>query len=94
MKRKHKLLLVCLMSAALIATACGDSSETSTTTTAGGATGTTAAGPTTSVKNTASDTGVTETGIKIAIHGADLAGLVKAGAIKGVPEDADRKSVV
>jgi ABC-type branched-subunit amino acid transport system substrate-binding protein len=40
------------------------------------------------VKNTASDTGVTETTIKVAIHSADLAGLVKAGAIKGVPEDA------
>lgn len=39
-------------------------------------------------ENTASDTGVTETTIRIAIHAADLSGLVKAGAIKGVPEDA------
>jgi len=87
-KRKYKLLLVSLISAALVATACGDSGETSATTTTAAATGTTAAGPTTTVANTASDTGVTATGIKVAIHGADLSGLVKAGAIKGVPEDA------
>ena len=31
---------------------------------------------------------MTATTIKIAIHSADLSGLVKAGAIKGVPEDA------
>ena len=87
MKRQHKLLLVSLISAALIAAACGDSSGgTATATTA--ATAATAAGPATTVKNTASDTGVTETTIKIAIHSADLSGLVKAGAIKGVPEDA------
>jgi ABC-type branched-subunit amino acid transport system substrate-binding protein len=85
-KRTHKLLLVSLISAALIATACGDSGETATTTTVGSSA--TAGGPTTTVKNTASDTGVTETTIKIAIHSADLSGLVKAGAIKGVPEDA------
>src|SRR5690349_8775041 len=69
----------------MVATACGDDGEggTAATTTGGGGATTTA-----SAKNTASDTGVTETGIKVAIHSADLSGLVKAGAIKGVPEDA------
>src|SRR5690606_14529089 len=39
-------------------------------------------------ENTASDTGVTEDTIKVAIVGADLGGLVRAGVIRGVPEDA------
>jgi hypothetical protein len=38
--------------------------------------------------NTASDTGVTEDTIRVAIVAADLAGLVRAGVIQGVPEDA------
>jgi hypothetical protein len=83
-KRRYKLLLVSLIAAALIATACGDSGESASTTTTG-STGTT---PTGTVPNTASDTGVTATEIKIAIHAADLSGLIKAGVIKGVPEDA------
>jgi ABC-type branched-subunit amino acid transport system substrate-binding protein len=88
-KRQYKLLFATLISAALIAAACGDSSgSTATTTTAKAGAVTTAGGPTTTAKNTASDTGVTETTIKVAIHAADLSGLVKAGAIKGVPEDA------
>src|SRR5438477_650896 len=61
--------------------------STATTTTAASS-ATTAGGATTTVKNFASDTGVTDTTIKIAIHSADLSGLIKAGAIKGVPEDA------
>ena len=66
----------------LFASGCGDDSGS-------GAPNTTAStGPSTSVANTASDTGVTATEIKIAIHASDLSGLVKAGAIKGVPEDA------
>src|SRR5690606_26592267 len=36
-------------------------------------------------ENTASDTGVTEDTIKVAIVGADLSGLVAAGVIRGVP---------
>ena len=82
-------MLVSLIAAALIAAACGDSAETATTTTHGGSDRhDRRSGPSTTVKNTASDTGVTETTIKIAIHSSDLSGLVKAGAIKGVPEDA------
>ena len=84
MKRHTKLLLVSMIAAALIATACGDSGESAPTTTKGPS----ATGPTASVPNTASDTGVTATEIKVAIHSADLSGLIKAGAIKGVPEDA------
>ena len=83
MKHKGKLLLVGLIAVALLAAACGDDeeSEPTATTPAGGAS-------TTAARNTASDTGVTETGIKVAIHSADLSGLIKAGVIKGVPEDA------
>ncbi|HUP73188.1 MAG TPA: ABC transporter substrate-binding protein [Acidimicrobiales bacterium] len=86
MKRQTKLLLVSLISAALIAAACGDDGDTTepTATTPSA----TAGGPTTSAANTASDTGVTATEIKVAIHAADLSGLIKAGVIKGVPEDA------
>ena len=71
----------------LLASACGDSDTTAPAAT-GGATQTTggASGP--PATNGASDTGVTATTIKIAIHAADLSGLVKAGFIKGVPEDA------
>ena len=85
MKRHSRLLLVSMIAVALIATACGDSGESATTTTASGPTAT---GPVASVPNTASDTGVTATEIKVAIHAADLSGLIKAGSIKGVPEDA------
>jgi len=84
-KRLSRLLLVSMVAVALIATACGDSGESSSTTTAAGPTVT---GPAASVPNTASDTGVTATEIKVAIHAADLSGLIKAGFIKGVPEDA------
>src|SRR5436305_15025469 len=45
-------------------------------------------------KNKASDTGVTETNVKIAIHSADLSGLIKAGVIKGVPEDAHTQNAL
>ena len=87
-------MAIAVVALAMVAAACGDDggkSTAATTTKAGAATGATATGgtgPATTVKNTASDTGVTETTIKVAIHGADLSGLVKAGAIKGVPEDA------
>ena len=91
MKVSTKKLTVAAIALALLASACGDDGG-KTTPKVTGATGATttiaAAGTTTIVKNTASDTGVTETTIKVAIHGADLSGLVAAGAIKGVPEDA------
>ncbi|MEO8695862.1 MAG: ABC transporter substrate-binding protein [Acidimicrobiales bacterium] len=80
------MLAVAALAVTLLASACGDSGGDSAATTTAAPTGT--AGPSTTVKNTASDTGVTETTIKIAIHSSDLSGLVKAGAIKGVPEDA------
>ena len=83
LKHRITMLAIAALAVTIIASGCGDDGETGATTTTGGATGTTAA-----VKNTASDTGVTETTIKVAIHSSDLAGLVKAGAIKGVPEDA------
>lgn len=89
-----RTLAVASLAMVLLASACGDSkSGSGATTTAkasasGTGTGGSATGSTTTGKNTASDTGVTETTIKVAIHAADLAGLVKAGAIKGVPEDA------
>jgi len=92
---KHSIRKLALAGVALtlVAAACGDDGGSSTkaggTTTVAKATSTgSGTGPSTTVKNTASDTGVTETTIKVAIHGADLSGLVKAGAIKGVPEDA------
>ncbi|MEO8694429.1 MAG: ABC transporter substrate-binding protein [Acidimicrobiales bacterium] len=73
-----------LVALGLVGAACGDdnaaSSATTTVTVDSTSTSTVA-------KNTASDTGATETTIKIAILQADLSGLVKAGAIKGVPED-------
>jgi hypothetical protein len=72
---------------ALFAAACSSSGGTKATNTTA-ATGSTSGSATTAGANTASDTGVTETTIKVVIHGADLSGLVKAGAIKGVPEDA------
>ncbi|HUP72830.1 MAG TPA: ABC transporter substrate-binding protein [Acidimicrobiales bacterium] len=79
--------LVASAALAMFAGACGDDGKE-------GATSTTATGPTTTVKNTASDTGVTETGIKIAIHSADLSGLIKGGFIKGVPEDAHTQNAL
>ena len=74
-------LLIGVCALALIAAACGDDGGGSSSTTTSG-------GQTTRGTNTASDTGVTADSVKIAIHAADLSGLVKAGVIKGVPEDA------
>jgi ABC-type branched-subunit amino acid transport system substrate-binding protein len=76
-------LLVGLIAVALFAAGCGDDGESTPAATTPGGGGTTAP-----QQNTASDTGVTATDIKIAIHSADLSGLIKAGVIKGVPEDA------
>jgi ABC-type branched-subunit amino acid transport system substrate-binding protein len=73
---------IAVVAVALIAVACGGSSKN------GSSTGTTGPGTTSSGANTASDTGVTATKIKVGILAADLSGLVKAGAIKGVPADA------
>jgi hypothetical protein len=76
------MLAIAGLAVALFASACGDDSGTTTPeNTSGG-------GASTTVANTASDTGVTPTSIKVAIHASDLSGLVKAGAIRGVPEDA------
>lgn len=79
----------------LLASACGDDgggddADTTPATTASGATG----GTTAAAKNTASDTGVTADSIKVAIHAADLSGLIKAGAIRGVPEDAAPQNAI
>ncbi len=84
----RKRLVAAGLALMLLASACGDdggdnTSDTTPGTTAAGGSATTAA-----AKNTASDTGVTADTIKIAIHSSDLSGLIKAGAIKGVPEDA------
>ena len=73
----------------MLAGACGDDGGSAPTTTAPVGVSTTAV-----AKNTASDTGVTETGIKIAIHSADLSGLIKGGFIKGVPEDAHTQNAL
>lgn len=81
MKRKYRRWLVALAALAVVASSCGDDGGNADPTT-------TQAGPAGTQPNTASDTGVTATEIKIAIHSADLSGLIKAGAIKGVPEDA------
>jgi hypothetical protein len=71
----------------LFAAACGDDDDGSgaSATTQGGDTATTAP----AAENTASDTGVTEDSIKVVILGADLRGLIAAGAISGVPENSD-----
>jgi hypothetical protein len=68
--------------ASLAAAGCGDDDESagsSTTEAPGGEGGS---------ENTASDTGVTADSIKVAIVAADLSGLVKAGALPGLPENA------
>lgn len=87
MRRSWSWLLALLAVFALVAAACGDDDD------GGGATppdeteapdgGNNGGG-----ENTASDTGVTEDTIKVAVVGADLGGLVRAGVIRGVPEDA------
>jgi ABC-type branched-subunit amino acid transport system substrate-binding protein len=86
-KRSIRRLAAAGLALALVAGACGDDGEStdsgSATTGGGGASQTTA-----KAANTASDTGVTADSIKIAIHASDLSGLVKAGVIRGVPEDA------
>lgn len=90
MKRSMRRLALAGVALALVAAACGDDGGSgASSTTAAAATGSGSGSATTApAKNTASDTGVTETTIKVAIHAADLSGLIKAGAIKGVPEDA------
>lgn len=90
MKHQGKRLLAAGISLLLLASACGDDdgdTNTASSTTAA-ASGSGGSATTAKAANTASDTGVTADSIKIAIHAADLSGLVKAGAIKGVPEDA------
>ena len=98
MKRSIRKLALAGVALALVAAACGDDGgDSAPTTTAASATGSgTGSGTATTApaKNTASDTGVTETGIKVAIHGADLSGLIKAGAIRGVPEDAAPQNAI
>lgn len=94
--RPTRRLLAGALALGLLAAACGDDGgdgEATSTTAAAtgaastGASGTGASAATTTVKNTASDQGVTETEIKVAIVGADLTGLIKAGVIKGVPDN-------
>jgi len=85
--RHSSRLVGAAIAVALLAAGCGSSGgnkATNSTTVSGSTSG----AATTAGTNTASDTGVTATTIKVVIHGADLSGLVKAGAIKGVPEDA------
>jgi ABC-type branched-subunit amino acid transport system substrate-binding protein len=73
-----------LAAIALLAVGCSSSkAKNAATVTTNAATGSTSGG-----SNTASDTGVTADKIKVGILAADLSGLVKAGAIKGVPADA------
>src|SRR5690606_21175233 len=87
LRRSWSWLLALLAVFSLVAAACGDDDD------GGGATppddteapdGDNGGGG----ENTASDTGVTEDTIKVAVVGADLGGLVRAGVIRGVPEDA------
>ena len=78
----------------LLIAGCGDDGGTKTATPTTGAsssgapasgTGVSGAVSTTTAKNTASDQGVTEDQIKVAVLSADLTNLVKNGLIKGVP---------
>jgi hypothetical protein len=80
LKRSHRIVLASLALTGLLLAACGDSKSNKADT--GGSTTTGAA------VNTASDQGVTETEIKVAIVSADLTALVKGGLIKGVPDNA------
>lgn len=82
MRRSLRLLVALLALFMLVAAACGDDDgdvsgpdETTAPEEEGGGGG----------ENTASDTGVTEDTIKVAVVGADLSGLVAAGVIRGVP---------
>ncbi len=101
--RKHKrIALASIMVFGLIVAACGDDGGTKTDAKSSGSantgsassgsastgSGSASAGPTTTVKNTASDQGVTETEIKVAVLTADLTSLIKGGLIKGVPDNA------
>ena len=98
--KRYRLIAASLIVTALVAAACGDSgtttpkaSGTSGTGTSGtsgtsSASGSASGGPTTTVKNTASDQGVTETEIKVVILAADLTNLIKNGLIKNVPDNA------
>jgi hypothetical protein len=84
--RRVRVVGALLIVAALFAAGCGDDDETSGSpdTEAPGDSG----GDNGRGENTASDTGVTADSIKIAIVAADLSGLVKAGALPGLPENA------
>src|SRR5262249_38309697 len=76
------------VSVVLVAVACSDGRPQHLETSDGGVT--TEAQSTTEPhgRNTASAVGVTATTIKVAVLAADLKGLVLAGAIRGIPEDA------
>jgi len=80
LRRSWRWLIALLALFALVAAACGDDGDDGTTGQEGGEED--------GGENTASDTGVTADTIKVAIVGADLAGLVAAGVIRGVPGDA------
>ena len=67
----------------LLASACGNQVATGDAPSTAGA-----SAPTTTSTNTASDTGVTEAEIKVAIHAMDLLPLVRGGFLRGVPENA------
>ena len=83
MNRPSRIAVALLALGGLFLAACGDSKSSDNSSNNSGSPTTTAA-----AKNTASDQGVTETEIKVAIVGADLSALVKLGLIKGVPDNA------